>query len=574
MFKRISSTGTAANGTSTASGSTGVATVPFQQHSYVVSSPTNLQDSSKRDMGPEEDEDTEGEDEDMNLLARLETERRLKANLAGVPGNPMPQLHLHHHATLNDGDLEASHERRSRCCPGNIRSCAEIFRSEGFLLRNEDFPLQVEMYLVCSAVTILLIRVGLYATGYPQLGGNGIHIAHMLWGGLMMFGSQLLSFGFLGRRVQRLSAVLGGIGFGTFIDELGKFITSDNDYFFKPTPFILYIGFCVLFVFLKIFEPLFSPERFTASENLANAMNLMSVYSTAGLSKESRLLLIELIEGCDSNHPIVQPLREYVHLPVSASGVLTSREHYYLQFRRWISKRYASFTRYRWTTYCVNIFFILQCLTQMFDLLYLLLDGSYYKHIDPHTGNVASGIDGSHQLIPDDQDFADHLLVSPVMKFLREIASGKLSDTLLLEETDKVTKLHIFQLIAVSISAFCVLGGVYYLSSACQCSSFWSRRCSCLCCLRASNSPTHVRLSNEAYWNRRKRAFIWFRRSMLVRLFITDSLALYHSQFMAFGDVVFTLTIVIALSFMISQEESSDRMRRLSASGSIDIIGE
>ncbi|GBG26993.1 Hypothetical Protein FCC1311_032162 [Hondaea fermentalgiana] len=477
---------------------------------------TSSQNAFASSSGKEQHIGGPAEHEEIGLLEKLAS-----PVVHDHSSGEISQLHLHHHAPLNLGDDRSTATRSCRCSPVGLRSCAEVFRAEGFLLRNEDFPLQVEMYLVCSAVTILLIRVGLYATGYPQLGGNGIHIAHMLWGGLLMFASQLLSFGFLGRRVQRLAAILGGIGFGTFIDELGKFITSDNDYFFKPTPFILYIGFCALFVVLKIVEPFFSPERFTTSENLANAMNLMSVHSTAGLSKESRLVLIELLEGCDANHPLVQPLREYVHLPHSAMGIPPSREHYYLQFRKWISAKYAAFTRNRWATYVVNGFFILQCLTQMFDLLYLLLDGSYYRNIDPKTGNVATSEDtGGQHSIPDETDFADHLLVSPVMKFLREISSGKLSDTLLLDETDKVTKLHILQLFAVS------------------------------------------------------RAFIWFRRSMLVRLFITDSLSLYHSQFMAFGDVVFTLAIVMALSFMVAQEESSDRMRRLSASGSLDLVGE
>ena len=69
---------------------------------------------------------------------------------------------------------------------------------------------------------------------------------------------------------------------------------------------------------------------------------------------------------------------------------------------------------------------------------------------------------------------------------------------------------------------------------------------------------------------RRVRAFVWFRRAMLVRLFITDSLSIFHSQFMAFGDVIFTMSIVWALTFMIGQEKSRARMRRLSYSGSID----
>src|SRR5260221_9170457 len=84
--------------------------------------------------------------------------------------------------------------------------------------------------------------------GFPQLGGHGLHIAHMLWGGLFMLASLVALLAFLGRRVQRIAAIVGGIGFGTFIDELGKFITSDNAYFFRPTISLIYCIFVLLFL--------------------------------------------------------------------------------------------------------------------------------------------------------------------------------------------------------------------------------------------------------------------------------------------------------------------------------------
>jgi len=436
------------------------------------------------------------------------------------------------------------------CCSHRLTSTLpELGRNEGILMRNEDAPLQLEMFLVCSVVTVLLIRAGLYATGYPQLGGGEIHIAHMLWGGLLMAISQVLSIAFLGRRVQRLSSVLGGIGFGAFIDELGKFITTSNDYFFKPTPFLLYIGFCVLFVLLKLVEPCFDPKRFSRSENLANALALMSIHSTSGLSKESRLTLVELLTHADDSHPIVPALRSYVSLPVAESGSHVHRDHYYLRFRRYIAGIYARMVRNKYATFAMVTFFILQCVTQMVDIGYLIIDGSYYAHTDL--------IDASDSI--SDGSFWDHVLASPTMKFLRGISSGELSDDLM-EETDEVTKIHVFQLVAIVLSACFVTAGVYQLSSS-----------MCRMCRRNSSHQSlpglHLRVQERE--NKRELAFVWFRRSMLVRLFLTDSLALYHAQFTAFGDVVFTMSIVAALSFMITQEETTDRIRRLSSNGAI-----
>jgi hypothetical protein len=67
----------------------------------------------------------------------------------------------------------------------------------------------LEIFLVAAISSLLLLRFLLYLTGYPQVGGGSLHIAHMLWGGLLMLAAITLTISFLGARVQRLSALLG-----------------------------------------------------------------------------------------------------------------------------------------------------------------------------------------------------------------------------------------------------------------------------------------------------------------------------------------------------------------------------
>jgi hypothetical protein len=91
-------------------------------------------------------------------------------------------------------------------------------------------------------------------TGYPQLGGGGLHIAHVLWGGLFLFIGSLLPLIFSNRWALNLSALFSGVGIGLFIDEVGKFITQTNDYFYPSAAPIIYAFFlltALLYVRLK-----------------------------------------------------------------------------------------------------------------------------------------------------------------------------------------------------------------------------------------------------------------------------------------------------------------------------------
>lgn len=107
--------------------------------------------------------------------------------------------------------------------------------------------------LLSFAITVVVVRLFLQLTGYPQLGGGTLHIAHLLWGGLFLFLGALGMLIFANRWVYHAGAIMTGVGVGLFIDEVGKFITRTNDYFYPPAAPIIYAFFLlVVFLYLRL----------------------------------------------------------------------------------------------------------------------------------------------------------------------------------------------------------------------------------------------------------------------------------------------------------------------------------
>jgi hypothetical protein len=109
---------------------------------------------------------------------------------------------------------------------------------------------RADQYLLVTiaafAVTVAGVRWYLDLAGYPTIGGGDIHLAHVLWGGLLLVVAAILPILLVGRRSLMLAALAAGIGAGLFIDEVGKFVTTSNDYFFAPAAPIIYGGLLLL----------------------------------------------------------------------------------------------------------------------------------------------------------------------------------------------------------------------------------------------------------------------------------------------------------------------------------------
>jgi len=107
--------------------------------------------------------------------------------------------------------------------------------------------------VISFATSVVATRLYLEATGYPQIGNATFHFAHALWGGLLQLIAALLLLVFVNQWIFSLSAVLAGVGIGLFVDEVGKFITQQNDYFFPLAAPIIYIVFLLtLLIYLIV----------------------------------------------------------------------------------------------------------------------------------------------------------------------------------------------------------------------------------------------------------------------------------------------------------------------------------
>ena len=194
---------------------------------------------------------------------------------------------------------------------------------------------QAESYLLTSlvafAATVILTRVYLEAAGYPQLSNSVLHIAHALWGGLLLFLAVLLPLLFANRWALWGSALLGGIGIGLFIDEVGKFITQSNDYFFPPALSIVYGFFLLTFTVYLIFR---RPQRQGPRRALYHVLDQLQEAVDGDLdAAEAARIESHLAVAKQSD------LREAVALAEALSGFLQAEGQYLPAARPGFRKR-------------------------------------------------------------------------------------------------------------------------------------------------------------------------------------------------------------------------------------------
>ena len=223
-----------------------------------------------------------------------------------------------------------------------------------FQVRDLSSPIFTEIWLVAAVTTILGTRLYLAITGYPQVGGSTLHIAHMLWGGLAM----VIAFGMLLVMASAIwkptAALVGGFGFGLFIDEVGKFITKDNDYFYRPAIAVMYGVLVLLFLAARSIDRF---DRIKPDERILYATQCLDQYAIGRLDEEGRQAgLMHLKEsGIDTSY--TRSLREVLEGLELPDIDKTSR---LVSWRDRAANRYWKFVGNPWMLRLVFIGFAIQ----------------------------------------------------------------------------------------------------------------------------------------------------------------------------------------------------------------------
>lgn len=225
-----------------------------------------------------------------------------------------------------------------------------------------------DTFLVVAVASVLGNRIFLIITGYPQLGNGTLHISHAIWGAFMMAAAIVLAISYLGPYTRSVVAVLGGAGFGWFIDELGKFITRDVDYFFQPTIALIYVTFVGLYLVFRAI----SRRTYTADEALLNALEALKAAALGELDEPSRREAMDMLDRTDPEGELALEVRAILDNTPALPARRPSRIARALSSVR---ERYLEITDHPRFPTLVDVIFVSFAVLAVIGVLILGLDG-------------------------------------------------------------------------------------------------------------------------------------------------------------------------------------------------------
>jgi hypothetical protein len=274
---------------------------------------------------------------------------------------------------------------RQPCHTGAVKRFWHIPR---FSLRSVDVAQRLDTFLVCAIGAVLGNRFFLILTGYPQLGNGTLHISHAIWGALMMAIAIIFAISYLPPYTRTFVAFLGGAGFGWFIDELGKFITRDVNYFFEPTIALIYIVFIVMYLAFRSVEL----RAFRPDEALLNAIEALKSASLGRLDDHQRREAIALLDSTGANDVLATDVRS---LLVDIPLLPPHDPGWFSRTAARLRARYLQFTESRSFVLVVDTVLLFIALLKVVSAVAFALDGKGIRGFAEWSSVISSLVAGS-----------------------------------------------------------------------------------------------------------------------------------------------------------------------------------
>lgn len=174
------------------------------------------------------------------------------------------------------------------------------------IVRNVEFSQLFDDFFISAITTILVIRFYLKITGYPQIATSDLHISHLVPGSLLMLAAIIILLAAVNRAARNFAAVVGGVGFGLVLDEIGKFVTKDYNYFFHATPGLIYLTFIVLYLIVRYS----AGRRLTQDDYMANVLDLIKDAAIKDLDQREYEHAKELLSHVSPRHVLYGPTKQ------------------------------------------------------------------------------------------------------------------------------------------------------------------------------------------------------------------------------------------------------------------------
>ena len=170
----------------------------------------------------------------------------------------------------------------------------------------------------------------------------------------------IMLFSFIGERIELWAAILGGAGFGTFIDEVGKFVTSDNNYFFEPSVSIMYIVFVLIVLSIHMIR---TGWTFTEKEFLVNALKGLEEIALRDLDEDEKSKVMRYLGKSSPGNPLTKAVRDIVTntalIPAPEPGL-------YTRVKKAFKYYYQKVVGYRYFKTAVVALFLIQLVINLY----------------------------------------------------------------------------------------------------------------------------------------------------------------------------------------------------------------